>query len=63
MLVSFFPAIVWPIKSSLPLKKSVSTKSLLNAQNKLTDFENKIIHLGLDQNLIKNLAELFAQPQ
>jgi hypothetical protein len=25
----------------------------------LTDFENKIVHLGLDQNLIKNMAELF----
>ncbi len=32
---------------------------LLNAQSSLSDFENKIIHLGLDQNLIKNLGELF----
>lgn len=34
-------------------------KELLEAQSNLTDFENKIIHLGLDQNLIKNLGELF----
>lgn len=34
-------------------------KELLEAQNKLSDFENKIIQLGLDQNLIKNMAELF----
>ncbi len=32
---------------------------MLEAQDKLTDFENKITHLGLDQNLIKNMAELF----
>lgn len=37
-------------------------KELLEAQDKLTDFENKIIHLGLDQNLIKNMAELFTPP-
>ncbi len=34
-------------------------KDLLDAQDKLTDFENKIVNLGLDQNLIKNMAELF----
>lgn len=34
-------------------------KDVLGAQDKLTDFENKIIHLGLDQNLAKNMAELF----
>lgn len=34
-------------------------KQLLEAQNKLTDFENKITQLGLDQNLVKNMAELF----
>jgi hypothetical protein len=31
-------------------------RELMEAQSKLTDFENKIIHLGMDQNLIKNLA-------
>jgi hypothetical protein len=34
-------------------------KDLLEAQDKLSDFENKIINLGMDQNLIKNMAELF----
>ena len=34
-------------------------KQLLQAQNKLTEFENKITQLGLDQNLVKNMAELF----
>ena len=34
-------------------------KDLLEAQEKLTDFENKITNLGLDQNLVKNMAELF----
>lgn len=34
-------------------------KSLLEAQNKLSEFEAKIVNLGLDQNLVKNMAELF----
>jgi hypothetical protein len=34
-------------------------KQLLEAQNKLTEFETKITNLGLDQNLVKNMAELF----
>ncbi len=34
-------------------------KQLLEAQNKLSEFENKITQLGLDQNLVKNMAELF----
>jgi hypothetical protein len=34
-------------------------KDMLEAQDKLTDFETKIVNLGLDQNLIKNMAELF----
>ena len=34
-------------------------KQLLEAQNKLTEFETKITSLGLDQNLVKNMAELF----
>ena len=34
-------------------------KELLEAQDKLSDFENKIVNLGLDQNLIKNMAEMF----
>ena len=34
-------------------------KELLEAQDTLTDFEGKIVQLGLDQNLIKNMAELF----
>jgi hypothetical protein len=32
---------------------------MLEAQDKLSDFENKLISLGLDQNLVKNMAELF----
>ena len=32
---------------------------MLEAQDKLSDFENKLVNLGLDQNLIKNMAELF----
>ena len=35
----------------------------MEAQSKLSDFENKIISLGLDQNLIKNMAELFQRQQ
>lgn len=38
-------------------------RQLLEAQDKLTDFENKIVHLGLDQNLIKNMAQLFHHKQ
>jgi predicted nucleotidyltransferase len=38
-------------------------KELLEAQNKLSDFENRIISLGLDQNLIKNMAQLFSRQQ
>ena len=34
-------------------------KDVLESQEKLTDFENKMLNLGLDQNLIKNMAELF----
>ena len=34
-------------------------KQLLEAQNKLSQFETKIVNLGLDQNLVKNMAELF----
>jgi len=31
-------------------------REVLEAQDKLSDFENKLINLGLDQNLIKNMA-------
>jgi hypothetical protein len=34
-------------------------KQLLEAQDKLSEFEQKVVHLGLDQNLIKNMGELF----
>ena len=36
-------------------------KELLEAQDKLSDFEKKIVNLGLDQNLVKNMGELFAR--
>ena len=35
---------------------------MMEAHDKLTDFENKLVNLGLDQNLIKNMAELFIRP-
>lgn len=31
-------------------------KILLESQKKLSDLENRIIHLGMDNNLVKNLA-------
>ena len=31
-------------------------KELLEAQDKLRDFEEKIVNLGLDQNLVKNMG-------
>lgn len=31
----------------------------MEAQEKLTEFEEKIKQLGLDNNLVKNMAELF----
>ena len=31
----------------------------MEAQEKIRDFEDKIRKLGLDQNLVKNMAELF----
>jgi len=34
-------------------------KQLLDAQDKLSEFEEKIVNLGLDQNLVKNMGELF----
>ena len=34
-------------------------KQLLEAQSKLTDFEKKVMELGLDQSLVKSMAELF----
>lgn len=33
-------------------------KELLESQKRLTDFESRVINLGMDQNLIKNMAEL-----
>lgn len=35
----------------------------MEAQEKIRDFEEKIRKLGLDQNLVKNMAELFAAKQ
>lgn len=37
-------------------------KDLLESQKKLTDFENRVLNLGMDQNLIKNMAELLRRP-
>jgi hypothetical protein len=34
-------------------------KQLLEAQSKLTEFEKKVMELGLDQSLVKSMAELF----
>lgn len=34
-------------------------KELLESQERLSQFEKKIVNLGLDQNLIKNMSELF----
>lgn len=31
----------------------------METQSKLRDFEEKIKNLGLDNNLVKNMAELF----
>lgn len=31
----------------------------MDAQDKLTEFEEKIKNMGLDNNLVKNFAELF----
>ena len=33
-------------------------KELLETQKRLTDCETRVINLGMDQNLIKNMAEL-----
>ena len=35
---------------------------MVEANKKLSDFENKLVNLGLDQNLVKNMAELFFKP-
>lgn len=37
-------------------------KALLESQRKLGDLETKIVHLGVDNNLVKNLAELVKRP-
>lgn len=33
--------------------------ALLESQEKLRDFENRVMNLGMDNNLVKNMAELF----
>lgn len=38
-------------------------EALLNSQEKLRDLEEKVKNLGLDNNLVKNMAELFNRPQ
>ena len=32
---------------------------LMETSTKLRDFEEQVKHLGLDENLVKNMAELF----
>lgn len=43
------------------LEKRMET--LLASQEKLRDLEEKVKNLGLDNNLVKNMAELFNRPQ
>lgn len=38
-------------------------ESLLASQDKLRELEEKVKNLGLDNNLVKNMAELFNRPQ
>ena len=38
-------------------------EALLASQDKLRDLEEKVKNLGLDNNLVKNMAELFNRPQ
>ncbi len=38
-------------------------EALLASQEKLRDLEEKVKNLGLDNNLVKNMAELFNRPQ
>ncbi len=38
-------------------------EALLASQEKLRDLEEKIKNLGMDNNLVKNMAELFNRPQ
>lgn len=38
-------------------------EALLSSQEKLRDLEEKVKNLGLDNNLVKNMAELFNRPQ
>lgn len=37
-------------------------KAALDSQKRLGDLETRILHLGLDNNLVKNLAELLKRP-
>ena len=36
-------------------------RELLEAQEKLSNMEEKIVNMGMDQNLIKNIGEMFAR--
>lgn len=36
-------------------------KELLDSQERLSEFEKKIVNLGMDQNLVKNMSEIFAR--
>ncbi len=38
-------------------------EALLASQEKLRDLEEKVKSLGLDANLVKNMAEIFSRPQ
>lgn len=38
-------------------------EALLSSQDKLRDLDEKVKNLGLDNNLVKNMAELFNRPQ
>lgn len=38
-------------------------ETLLASQEKLRELDEKVKNLGLDNNLVKNMAELFNRPQ
>ena len=45
------------IKRYNELERKLAT--LLDSQEKLRDFEQRVMNLGMDNNLVKNMAELF----
>lgn len=34
-------------------------KSIMSSMKKRTDMEERVMHLGMDDNLVKNLGEIF----